>query len=107
MREYIVAVYAMKYDSFFKSVERDWTSAPIIERTYTDKQAAMDDYKLTKDYPREIYHTAKACGHKPDGYMAELVCIQDEDIDGFLDNEVLYYDEYTTEDYEREQNEND
>lgn len=107
MREYIVYVYAMKYDSFFESVERDWMSAPIIERTYTDKQAAMDDYELTKDCPRELYHTAKACGHKPEGYMAELVCIQDEDIPGFLDNEILCYDEYTTADYEREQNEND
>lgn len=100
MREYIVYVYAMKYDSFFGSVERDWMSAPIIERTYTDKQAAMDDYELTKDCPRELYHTAKACGHKPEGYMAELVCIQDEDICGFLDNEILCHDEYTTEDYE-------
>lgn len=62
--------------------------------------------QLTKDVPRDLYHTAKACGHKPDGYMAELVCIQDEDICGFLDNEILCHDEYTTEDYEREQNEN-
>ena len=100
MREYIVYVCAMKYDSFFGSVERDLMSAPIIERTYTDKQDAMDDYELTKDVPRDLYHTAKACGHKPEGYMAELVCIQDEDICGFLDNEILCHDEYTTEDYE-------
>ena len=107
MREYIVYVYAMKYDSFFESVERDWTSAPIIERTYTDKQAAKVDYELTKGMPRDLYYTAKACGHKPEGYMAELVCIQDEDIPGYQDGETLDYIEYTTADYEREQNEND
>lgn len=100
MREYAVSVYAMKHDDLLGGFETDYMSAPIIERTYTDKQAAMDDYELTKDVPRDLYHTAKACGHKPEGYMAELVCIQDEDICGFLDNEILCHDEYTTEDYE-------
>lgn len=56
----------------------------------------MDDYELTKDVLCDLYHTAKACGHKPEGYMAELVCIQDEDICGLI----LCHDEYTTEDYE-------
>lgn len=104
MREYIVYVYAMKYDSFSGSVERDWTSAPIIERTYTDKQDAMDDYELTKDVLRDLYHTAKACGHKPEGYVAFLECVQDEDISGYLDVETIDSASYTTDDYMLEHN---
>lgn len=104
MREYIVDVYAMKYDDLFGGFETDYMSAPIIEHRYPDKQQAAYDFALLKEFPRELYHTSKACGGKPVGYVAFLECVQDEDISGYLDVETIDSASYTTDDYMLEHN---